>query len=283
MVTETTVQCRYEFEGLERCLRTQQNLRTKIGRTKGSAVLEFRTDTNTQDSRCSNRVPADGGGVSDAHGGQAIIHIAFLSNLCSLAYLSPGMDQRQPGWAYKLHHSPPLQFCQTFRWFVHLNVTTCNDHSCSVLGSFIQFSDWVQAICGFLGGLLPLGVYLGTSKSTDAKLPPAMVFLFALVGGLDFFWASEPFKTFVCLHRVLSHVIASHFLDTDICRYLFFLLTSLICLDYHSNFMRGTDQFQPSMPHMAEEFQVSKSSAFGSQKKRTFQVALQLMTGLNIL
>eukprot|EP00434_Breviolum_minutum_P034003 symbB.v1.2.030092.t2/scaffold3348.1/size58710/2 len=67
----------------------------------------------------------------------------------------------------------------------------------------------ILAICGFLGGLLPLGVYLGTSKSTDAKLPPAMVCLFALVGGVDFF-----------------------------------------C----------TDQFQPSMPHMAEEFQISKSS-----------------------
>ena len=56
-----------------------------------------------------------------------------------------------------------------------------------MLGSFTQFSGWLQAIGGFLGGLLPLGVYLGTSKSADAKLPPAMVCLFALVGGLDFF------------------------------------------------------------------------------------------------
>lgn len=81
--------------------------------------------------------------------------------------------------------------------------------------------------------------------------------------------------------RVLSPLIFSTVICI-ICRYLFFLLIALIFLDYHSIFVRGTDQFQPSMPHMAEEFQVSKSSAFGLQKKKTLQVPLQLMTGLDI-
>ena len=83
-------------------------------------MLLFGTDTSVQDSRCCNRVPPDEGSVWDPHGGQAIILIAFLSNPCSLAYLSPGMDQSQLGWAHELHHSPSLEFCQMFRWFVHL-------------------------------------------------------------------------------------------------------------------------------------------------------------------
>ena len=57
---------------------------------------------------------------------------------------------------------------------------------------------------------------------------------------------------------------------------IFLLTSTLISPVYHSIFMRGTDQFQPSMPHMAEEFQVSKSSAFGLQKKKNIASLLAI-------